>query len=514
MTSINRKRLISLLASLALPFAAPARAAPSADPDSAFQAVLAELEGAPLPLDAAVQHALKNATSLRRAEAAYLAAKAAVRQEQGAFDPEFFFSLDHQSLDQATASFFAGASVLATRQTTSRTGLRLGLPVGTQLELALNGTRLGTNSQFAFLDPEYSAAGRFSVRQPLLSGFRRSARKGLTHAEQALSAQKARYDQLVLDLSAEVERRYWDLYAAGRDYAVQRFLHDRAASFLAETRLRYQAGLVGPNQVANARTFLAEQALLLIDRQEQLDHQSDQLAALIGVRPEAPRFLPVDSPPGDFAGEPVETQIERAFVQNLGLQAAQRDLEAAQVLAEAARVEARPRADLIGSLGGGGLAGTAQEVVFGSDTLRTGRGGGLGEALSQTAKREYPTWSVGVELSVPIGFRQASGERERLEAQVLSAKQAHLEISRRIEEQVRGAWRELSHGRDRLEAATEGVAAAQEQLRIGMVEFHNGRSTAFEMVRLGADLAVAQRRYSEALVRTAKAAATLKQLTH
>lgn len=115
---------------------------------------------------------------------------------------------------------------------------------------------------------------------------------------------------------------------------------------------------------------------------------------------------------------------------------------------------------------------------------------------------------------MPIGFRQASGERERLEAQVLSAKQAHLEISRRIEEQVRGAWRELSHGRGRLEAATEGVAAAQEQLRIGMVEFHNGRSTAFEMVRLGADLAVAQRRYSEALVRTAKAAATLKQLTH
>jgi hypothetical protein len=51
-------------------------------------------------------------------------------------------------------------------------------------------------------------------------------------------------------------------------------------------------------------------------------------------------------------------------------------------------------------------------------------------------------------------------------------------------------------------------------LRIGTVEFHNGRSTAFELVRLGADLAVAQRRYSEALVRAAKAAATLKQLTH
>jgi outer membrane protein TolC len=485
-----------------------------ANPDSALLAMLAELKGAPLSLEAAVQQALQNATSIRRAEADYLAARGAVRRERGAFDPEFFFSLDHQSQDQPTASFFAGASVLATRQTTSRTGLRLGLPVGTQLELSLHGTRLGTNSQFAFLDPEYSAFGRFSVRQPLLNGFSRSARKGLAHAEQTLAAEKARYDQQVLDLSAEVERRYWDLYAAGRDYAVQRFLRDRAASFLEETRLRVQAGLVGPNQVANARTFLAEQELLLIDREEQFDRQSDQLAALIGVRPEAPRFLPVDAPPGDLAGEPVEALIDRALKHNLDLQAAQRDLEAAQVLAEAARAEARPRADLVGSLGGGGLSGTAQEVVFGSDTLRTGRSGGLGEALTQTVQRDYPTWSVGVELSVPIGLRRASGERERLEAQVLGARQAHLAISRRLEEQVRGAWRELSHGKNRLEVASEGVAAAQEQLRIGMVEFHNGRSTAFELVRLGADLAVAQRRYSEALVRTAKAAATLKQLTH
>jgi hypothetical protein len=50
-------------------------------------------------------------------------------------------------------------------------------------------------------------------------------------------------------------------------------------------------------------------------------------------------------------------------------------------------------------------------------------------------------------------------------------------------------------------------------VRIGLIEFSNGRSTAFELVRLGADFAVAQRRYSEALVRTAKASATLRQLT-
>jgi len=57
------------------------------------------------------------------------------------------------------------------------------------------------------------------------------------------------------------------------------------------------------------------------------------------------------------------------------------------------------------------------------------------------------------------------------------------------------------------------VAAAQEQVRIGLINFRNGRSTAFELVRLAADFAQAQQRYSRELVRNAKAAATLKQLT-
>ena len=69
------------------------------------------------------------------------------------------------------------------------------------------------------------------------------------------------------------------------------------------------------------------------------------------------------------------------------------------------------------------------------------------------------------------------------------------------------------HGKERLQTARDGVDAAQEQVRIGTIEFQNGRLTAFELVRLSADFATAQQRYSEALVKTVKAAAELKQLT-
>lgn len=485
------------------------------NPDSALQTILEQLKGTPLSLAEAVKYASDNATAVRNAEAVYLAARGAVRRERGFFDPELFFNLNHEDVEEPTASFFSGAPILLTKQTSGQTGLRWDLPIGTELELSLNMLRLKTNSAFAFLNPQYTAFGNLSLRQPLLRGFSISARKQLSEAEWTSRAARSRYDQEELAMTAEVERRYWDLYVAERDYAVRKLTRDQGEVFLQETELRARAGLIGPNQIANARTFLAEQKLLLLDREEQLDRLSDELAALIGVRPESGvgRFITSDNPPDEFPMEPVDRLVKYALQSNLDLQAAQANVEAARRLAKAAGWEALPSVDLVGSIGGNGLAGTPQEVIFGSDTLLTNRGGSLGDALSQVGQRDFRTWSVGLEVSIPIGFRSGLGERERLKAEVVQAEQQYVEQARALEAQVRSSYRELFHGQRRLEAAREGVAAAQEQVRIGLIEFRNGRTTAFELVRLGADFAVAQQRYSEALVLTAKAAATLKQLT-
>jgi len=205
--------------------------------------------------------------------------------------------------------------------------------------------------------------------------------------------------------------------------------------------------------------------------------------------------------------------VEKALQKNLTIQAAKADVESRRALSKAAFWEALPKVDLIGSLGANGLGGTPQEVIFNTDTLFTTRGGTFGDALSQTLKREFPTWSVGVELSIPIGLRSGLGEQDRLDAEVLIAEQQEIQLTRILEEQVRTSYRELFNNKRRLTAAKEGVEAAQEQVRIGLIEFQNGRSTAFELVRLGADFAVAQQRYSQALVRSAKAAANLRQLT-
>ncbi len=484
-------------------------------PDSSLVRALAGIDGTPLSLEEARASARANATSLREAEAALAAARGALRSARGRFDPELFGEFVRSSDESPTATPFAGASVLETEAATGSAGARIRLPLGTELEVSLDATRTSTNSTFSALDPQYDAGGRISLVQPLLAGFGPAAGGDLGAARNLYEAAEESYEDARLALEANLEWTYWDLYAAERDYAVAQLILERARSFLSEAELRARAGLVGPSEVANARVFVAEQEQALLDREERLDGISDALASLIGRRPGAGmfRFRPVDSPPeipGEVSGDRL---VEVAFEQNHAIRALRESVEALRARHAAARWNALPQLDLFGSIGGNGLVGTPRDVIFGSDTLRTRISGDLGDALSQASSRDYGTWSAGVRVTLPITFRERGGERDRLEAEIARLEQATIAAERSLEERVRASHREMSNNLRRLEAAQAGVDASQEQVRIGVIEYRNGRTTAFELVRLGADFAAAQQRYSQALVRAAKAAAEIRYLT-
>jgi outer membrane protein TolC len=486
-----------------------------AQPDSALASQLAELAGEPLGLAEALRLALTNATAVGEARAGVQSAQGATRRERGAFDPELFADVTRLSNDLPASSPFSGAAVLETNETVTTAGARMQLTFGTEIEARFDASRLETNSQFAALSPEYRTTGVLEIRQPLLKGFGPAASGELRAAERTLDAADSRYLDTILATRASAESLYWQLHAAERDLAVQKLIAERAAAFLEQTRTRAQAGLTGPNDVANAEVFLAQQQLAEIELEERLDAVSDQLAALMGMRPTGARvrYHAVNAPPRDLPVEPLDALIGRALERNRQLRAAHDELEALRAVERGARWDALPSLDLIGAIGGNGLAGTGREVIFGADTLSVDLDTGFGDTWSQVWDGDFPTWWVGLELSVPIGLREGRGERDRLRAEIERAEQRIAGLRRDLEVLVRARHREMGHGVRRLEVAERGVAAAYEQVRIGVIEFENGRSTAFELVRLGEDLATAQQQLSDALVRTASAHTELRRLT-
>jgi outer membrane protein len=508
--------LVLALAALCAPGASPA--APPASPptsgaaaDSALVRALESLGGQPLSLDDALAAAHGEATAIREATAARDAAAGSASRERGAFDPVLFGSLKILSDDVPAASPFSGADVVETRERRASAGARWKLPIGTEFRAVLESSRLESNSSFASLEPEITTSGRLEMRQPLLKGFGPAASGDRTSAKATLAAADSRLDDAIRTVDADVTGAYWDLYAAERDLAVQRLIVERGEAFLQQADRRTRAGLGGPDEMATARAFLAEQRIVEIDREEGLEAASDRLSSLLGVA-QTERFHPVTEPSREIDVESEETVLERALSAHDGLVAARRDLEAREAEASAARWDALPSLDVTGSVGGNGLGGTPQPVDFGGATIlsqeQDSYGGAIGEALSS----DYPSWSVGVELEVPLGSREGRGERDRRRAEVERAQQRVIALERSVREDVRARHRELRHGVRRLELARASVDASLEQVRIAAIEYDNGRTTAFELVRLAADLATAQQRYSDALVRTAKARAELRRL--
>ena len=484
-------------------------------PDSVLAAAIARLPGTPLDLEAAVNSALAEATAIREAEAGLRAAHGSLRREKGEFDPELFGSYETSGAEAPAATPFAGAAVLETERQATTAGARIRWRTGTEIEAVVDTRRLETNSIFAALNPEYSADGRIELTQPLLKGFGPAARASLTSAERELDAAESRYESTVLAVRAAVEQLFWDLYAAERDLAVERLIRDRAAQLVEETRLRNRIGVTGPDDVANSEVFLAQEDQAVLDREEQLGAISDRLATLIGQRPQPglSTFRPQQEPPLEFPVAPVDSVVALALVHNHDLQVVQNRIAALRSLERGSSWDALPELDLVGSLGGNGLAGTPQDVIFGSDTLRTSVSGSAGDTWSQVFGRDFPTWSLGLRLTLPLGLREGRGERDRLRAEVQLAESQLLAVQRELEENVRNRQRELDNAAPRVAAARRGVVAAIEQTRIGVLEYQNGRKTAFEVVRLADDVATAQQRYSQALVRAAKSAAALRLLT-
>ena len=488
-------------------------ASPPVTSENALAAQVDALPGQSLSLEEAVRAGAEGATGVLTANAGLRAARGSLRGAKGAYDPVLFADYTRVNADTPTASPFSGASVLETDTRSLSTGARLKLPIGTELAAILQSTRLESNSDFAALDPEYDTAGWLELRQPLLRGFGPAANVGVSSAARELDAARARALDARRAMASGVEAAYWTLHSAERDLAVRRLLVEQGQSLVERAETRATAGLAGPGEVATARLFLSEQKSEALAAEERLDGASDALGTLIGRRPEGQaRYRTVTPPPPDFPVDDEESAVERALDHNDELRAAKADLAAAESRAKAAGWNRLPRLDVLGSIGGNGLSGTPQTVSFLGTDYTVNESGGFSDAFAEARRRDYPTWSLGMSFELPLGFREGRGERERLLGEVDRARARVEDTRRSLEDRVRARHRELANGRDRLALARIGVDASLEQARIGRIEYENGRTTAFELVRLGADVAAAQQRYSDALVRTAKAAAELARL--
>lgn len=418
-------------------------------------------------------------------------ADTAIQQSGGLFDPELSAGVTGDFRRSPSATVLEGADVPESRNTRFNLGLGALLPAGTQVSVGAQTTRSETNSQFASLNPSWSSSMTASLRQPLLDGFGTTVnRAGILIAESRRDQTAAAFETILVDTLQQVERAYWDLAAARAAISVREQSLALAERLLNETRERVKVGTSAPIDLVQSEAGVASRQQDLIVARNQAGNAEDALKAVLGFDDAAEWLVQIDTTESYDAERlhpELRTAIDAALANRPELRQQRESLSVLDLNTKVARNATLPSLDLRASYGYSGLGGRIQDF----EPLPEAKSG-FSDSAGQVGDLDFPNWSLGIELSVPLANTDA---KSRLAARRFEHEQGKVRL-RALEQsvirQVRVAVRALEDGAANIDAALSSRDLAERNLDAEQTKFANGLSTNFQVLQIQDDLARAQ----------------------
>jgi outer membrane protein TolC len=447
-----------------------------------------------LDLGAAYELALHRNLNLQVGRYSIAAANENIFANTGIFDPNLIASVSGGFTRTPSSTLLEGAEVLEDRSTRLGAGVNTLLPTGTYLELTTGGLRRASNSQFYFLNPNYNADLALRLRQPLLDGFGTLInRSGIVVAEIARDRTATGFESTVIATLRDVENAYWDLVAARRAIEVTDQSLALAEQLLAETRERVNVGTSAPIDTVQSEATVATRRQDQITARNAAANAEDTLKAVLGF--DDPReWMTTIATTEAYDYQPLTPDlreaIETAHAERPEVREKMLQLEQLDHAVRVAHHVTLPDLNLEATYGYAGVDGDATvEDPNGGESKVYGDFGG---AYDQVFDWDFPHWTVGLNLSVPIGNHEA---KARLAQRRYEARQGGVELDalkQEITRQVRFAVRALYDGAAAVDAAEAAMVLAERNVEAEQTKFDNGLSTNFQLSQIQEDLANAQ----------------------
>jgi outer membrane protein TolC len=438
------------------------------------------------------------------------------------YRPTFTSNLGMRSQSQFPRSQTAGADMLVTDTLTANTGLLQNVKWGGgNFSVTFNNNRLSQTDQFATRNPALNTSLTANYVQPLLRNFRidgTRAQLQITQLNQEVSEITLR--ATILTTLANVRNAYWDLiYAIEAADVAERSLA-LATKLVEDNRARVEIGTMAPLDVVQAQ---AEEA---IRRQAVTQNAAARRAAELALKrlivngTDDPLWTatlnPVDRP--TYSTEPLDVAaaVRSALQNRTDLQQAQRQLASNDISLRNLTDQQLPALDLTATYGLAGVGGPQfirQGSGLGSTIVAT-IPSGFTDALAILRDRTAPTWSLGLNLSYPIGTSpaQANLARARLQQRQTIAQERQLELQ--IATEVTNAALMVESNRERLQAAVAARELAERRLEAEQSRFDVGLSTNFFVVQAQRDLRDAQNAELRALLDYRRAQVDFDRVQH
>jgi outer membrane protein TolC len=452
-----------------------------------------------LTLDEAVRRAVENNPDLAVVRLGTEVEAARVGESRGAFAPVLSTQFGRSSVATPPANLLLGERGVEINDWFSSTGVRQRVPWGSGTwSLSWDTSRTTTNNPISSFDPSLQSGFQAAFSQPLLKDRTiDAARYQYAIARRNQQSSDLRFRETVVQTVAAVKQAYWTLKATRANVDVQQRSLELAQELARENKVRVDAGQIPPLDLVQAEAEVAQRRENLIRANTAADDAEDALRRLI-VDPDDVSFWqvrldPVEEPTAIGGLPDVNAAVAKALDERYDLARAGRELENARTTVEFLDNQRLPDVRLEASYRGNGLGGT--QFLRGGDfpgSVIGTRNRGFEDALGQVFTNDYPTWSVGLTVSYPLGKSYEAASHARAEVERRQA--AHRISSLRVQaaETVRRAGRQIHSTVERVEAARAGATLAAERLAAERRRFEVGLSTTFLVTQAQRDLLEAQ----------------------
>ena len=434
------------------------------------------------------------------------------------YDPALVGQLNwtHQTAPQISTAQ-TGTNTLVTNTTLYNAGIQQGFATGAQASLNFNNSRQSLNSLTSGYNPFIGSSLGVTLTQPLMRGYGMSLnRRFIRIAGNEQKITSLVFQQQLIMTVYGVIRLYTDFIALYEDEKVKQETLTLADKLFSDIKAQVDEGTLAPVEMtrASAQVFSTRQDL--INARGLLEEQEAILKNVITRRgnedPEvqSARVIPTDTlalPEKDEI-RPIQDLISEALAHRPDLGQGRLQIDISKIGLAGARSAVRPQLDLVGVMQNNGLAGAANPFVANPDP---GFIGGFGGALDQIFSRKYPTYGVGVQMTLPIRNRVAEADLARDELQVKQSEIRLRQLQNQARLEVEDALIAMRRARSSYEAAAEARRLQQESLEAEQAKFEVGASTSFFVIQY--ESLLAQSKSTEVAARSSyvKAKAALQR---
>jgi outer membrane protein TolC len=452
-----------------------------------------------LTLEDAVRRAIDHNPELSIVRLGTEVEAAQVGASQSVYAPVFSTTLGRSTTVTPPSNFLLGTSGVDTRDWFSSTGVRQRVPRGSGTwSVSWDAARTTSNSPLNSFDPSVQSGIQFAFSQPLLRDRKiDAARQQIIIAKRNQESSEFRFRESVVQTVASVKQAYWTLKALRANVTLQESSLELAQKLAKENEIRVRVGQAPPLDLVQVEAEVADRREGLIRARAAAEDSEDRLRRLI-MDPHDASFWqvhidPADEPAGRDPLPDLDAIVSKAIDGRYDVARARNDVANAATGVEYFGNQKLPDVRLETSYRGNGLGGSQLLRTGVFPGVVTGRvDSGFGDVLGQVFGRDYPTWSLGVTVSYPLGhsYEELSAVRAGVERRQAAARVASLQLD--VAAALRQAARQIRSTAEREDAARAGAALAAERSRDEQRRYEAGLSTSFLVTQAQRDLLQAQ----------------------